>query len=204
MDNGNLYTLIPLEDFKAVFGVDDREDRLARFCLVTASLTIEQYCKRKLLRKKYFETVEFSSDLVIPLREYPVSDILAVFLLMRNEELGIRNEQILESEFYRPMIGCDFNEELPFSLLLSPSVKRFSCLLGVKVIYWGGYKNKSVPADLASACLELASWNMNRYRGRRVGMTGNIRGVGKEGEHFEMSIPENVKQLLEPYRRKTI
>jgi hypothetical protein len=35
-------------------------------------------------------------------------------------------------------------------------------------------------------------------------MTGNIRGAGKEGEHFEMSIPENVKQLLEPYRRKTI
>ena len=61
-----------------------------------------------------------------------------------------------------------------------------------------------VPADLASACLELASWNMNRYRGRRIGMTGNVRGTGKEGEHFEMSMPENVKDLLEPYRRKTI
>jgi hypothetical protein len=35
-------------------------------------------------------------------------------------------------------------------------------------------------------------------------MTGNIRGVGKEGEHFELSMPENVKQLLEPYRRKVI
>jgi hypothetical protein len=222
MSNGSLYTLIPLDDFKAVLGVDDREDRLARFCLVTSSLTIEQYCKRKLLRKKYFETVEYSGDLVIPLREYPVSEILAAFLLMRNEELEIRNEQILEPEFYRAMIGCEFNEELPFCLLLSPSVKRFSRLLGVKVIYWGGYgvnphpcgftprsfceaktptKAKitaasrgkpsplcgsveytmpHVPVDLAAACLELASWNMNRYRGRRVGMTGNIRGAGKE------------------------
>jgi len=61
-----------------------------------------------------------------------------------------------------------------------------------------------VPSDLSAACLELASWNMNRYRGRRVGMTGNIRGAGKEGEHFEMSMPENVKLLLEPYKRKTI
>jgi hypothetical protein len=204
MNNGNLYTLIPLEDFKAVLGIDDREDKLARFCLVTSTLTIEQYCKRKLLRKKYFETVDYSGDLVIPLREYPVSEILAAFLIMRNEELGIRNEQILEPEFYRPMIGCEFNEELPFFLLLSPSVKRFSCLLGVKVIYCAGYSNNKVPADLASVCLELATWNMNRYRGRRVGMTGNIRGAGKEGEHFEMSMPENVKQLLEPYRRKTI
>jgi len=24
-----------------------------------------------------------------------------------------------------------------------------------------------------------------------AGLTGNVRGTGKEGEHFEMSIPEN-------------
>jgi hypothetical protein len=65
-------------------------------------------------------------------------------------------------------------------------------------------KKGDVPADLASACLELAAWNMNRYRGRRIGMTGNVRGTGKEAEHFEMSLPENVRGLLEPYRRKTI
>jgi hypothetical protein len=28
-------------------------------------------------------------------------------------------------------------------------------------------------------------------------MTGNIKGAGKEGEHFEMSIPENVMALLD-------
>jgi hypothetical protein len=67
-----------------------------------------------------------------------------------------------------------------------------------------GERGGGVPADLASAWLELAAWNMSRYKGRRVGMTGNIRGSGKEGEHFEMSMPENVKTLLEPYRRKTI
>ena len=52
-DGKNLYSLMPLDDFKAVLGIDDREDKLARFCLVTASLTIEQYCKRRFLRKKY-------------------------------------------------------------------------------------------------------------------------------------------------------
>jgi hypothetical protein len=29
MESGKLYTLIPIEDFKAVLGVDDREDKLA-------------------------------------------------------------------------------------------------------------------------------------------------------------------------------
>jgi hypothetical protein len=35
-------------------------------------------------------------------------------------------------------------------------------------------------------------------------MTGSVRGNGKEGEHLEASMPENVRLLLEPYRRKMI
>jgi hypothetical protein len=36
-----LYSLIPLEEFKAITGVDDKEDKIARFCLVTATFTIQ-------------------------------------------------------------------------------------------------------------------------------------------------------------------
>jgi hypothetical protein len=57
------------------------EYTLAAFCLVTSTLTIEQYCKRRLLRKKHFERIEFCGDLVLPLREYPVSKMLAVYVL---------------------------------------------------------------------------------------------------------------------------
>ena len=216
-------------------GIDDREDKLARFCLITATLTIEQYCKRKFLRKKYFENVPFSGSLEIPLKEYPVTEILAVFT-MNDEQFRANCGKILEPVFYRPMLGCDYKEELPFSLLLSPSLRPYQ-LKAIRIIYWGGYvvnshpcefttrsfcKTKTsakarktaasvplIPADLATACMELATWNINRYRGRRVGMTGNIRGAGilgtsAAGEHFELSMPENVKTLLEPYKRKTI
>jgi hypothetical protein len=191
-----LYTLIPLDEFKAVLGVDDREDKLARFCLVTGTFTIEQYCKRKLLRKKYFEKIDFTGDLFVPLREYPVSEVLAFYVF--------GNGEMLEPEFYSVVPDCGTDYDLPFSLSLSPALKRYSALSAVKVVYWAGYAHNKVPSDLSAACLELASWNMSRYRGRRVGMTGNIRGAGKEGEHFEMSMPENVKLLLEPYKRKTI
>ena len=192
--NNDLHTLIPLDEFKALMGIDDREDKTARFCLVTSSLSIEQYCKRKFLWKQYFESIKLSDRLLVILKEYPVSEILAVSIL---------NGQIIEPEFYRPMIGNDYNEEMPFELFLSPSLKPYN-LTAIKVIYLAGYKPCSVPADLSAACLELASWNMNRYKGRRVGMSGNIRSSGVQGEHFEMSIPENVKALIEPYRRKTI
>ncbi|MDR0442545.1 MAG: hypothetical protein LBH44_03965 [Treponema sp.] len=194
MYNGNLYTLIPLEDFKALLGVDDREDKLARFCLVTSTFSIEQYCKRRLLRKKHFEVIPFYSDLILPLKEYPVTKVLALYA----------NGEIVEPEFYGVIPDCGTIEDLPFSLTLSPALLRYRGLSAVKVVYWAGYAVGKIPADLASACLELAAWNLNRYKGRRIGMTGNIRGAGKEGEHFEMSMPENVRTLLEPYRRRVI
>jgi len=192
----NLYTLMPLVVFKGLLGIDDREDKLATFSLVTSTFTIEQYCQRRLLRKKHFEVIEYIGDLLLPLREYPVKEVLAVFLH--------GNGEILEPDFYSVIPDCGSDYDLPFNLSLSRALLRYSGLSSIKAVYWAGYDQEFVPADLAAACLELASWNMNRYRGRRVGMTGNVRGSGKEGEHFEMSMPENVRVLLEPYKRRVI
>ncbi len=182
-------SLIPLNDFKSILGIDDREDKTARFCLVTATCTIEQYCKRRLLRKKHFEHTEFSGDLLLPLREYPVNKILAIYTFGSGE--------ILEPEFYSTIPDCSqfsgIAEDLPFSLSLSPALLRYKNLKSIKVVYTAGYEQKKTPADLSAACLELAAWNMSRYKGRRIGMTGNIRGVGKD-----------VRLLLEPYKRRTI
>jgi hypothetical protein len=55
-----LHSLIPLADFKALLGFDDREDALSRFCLITAAYTIEQYCKRRLLRRKHTDYLTFT------------------------------------------------------------------------------------------------------------------------------------------------
>ena len=191
-----LYTLIPIEDFKSLMGVDDREDKTARFCLVTSTFSIEQYCKRRLLRKKHFEQIEFYGDLVLPLGEYPVNKVLAIYAL--------GNGEILEPDFYKVIPDCGTDEDIPFCLSLSPALNRYRGLKAIKAVYWAGYAPGKVPSDLASACMELAAWNMNRYRGRRIGMTGNVRGNGRDGEHFELSMPENVRSLLEPYRRRVI
>jgi len=188
-------TLIPIEEFKAVLGIDDRDDKLVKFCLLTSTLTIESYCKRKMLLKKHFEKIEYTGDLVLPLREYPVTEVLAVSLFDTSE--------ILEPDLYCVIPDCGTDVDIPFDISLSPAVGRLR-FSAIKVIYYAGYEKENIPADLSAACLELASWNFNRYKGRRIGMSGNIRGAGVQGEHFEMSIPENVKILLEPYRRRII
>jgi hypothetical protein len=205
MDNGRpLHSLIPLADFKAVLGIDDREDALSRYCLITATYTIEHYCNRRLLRTKRFEFLSFYGDYIFPLRDYPVREILAVY-----QTHSLKEAVIVEPDLYHTIPDCGELEDIPFCLLVSPVLRLVREVSGLKVHYRAGYVpgkagTLGVPVDLASACLELAAWNMSRYRGRRIGMTGNIRGSGKDGEHLEASIPENVRQLLEPYKRRTI
>ncbi|GHU92624.1 hypothetical protein FACS189479_02170 [Spirochaetia bacterium] len=206
MDNETpLHSLISLADFKTILSLDDREDAMSRYCLITATYTVEQYCLRRLFLKKHFERIETNGDLLLPLREYPVREVLAVYALGGIGETG----ELVEPEFYRviPELETE-NEGLPedtiYSLSLSPALFRGRGVSAIKAVYRAGYECGEVPPDLASACLELAAWNMSRYRGRRIGITGNVRGAGKDGEHLETSMPENVRVLLEPYRRRTI
>jgi len=69
-------------------GVDEREDKPATFCLVTAMFFIGHYCKRWFLRKRHLETIEYSGDLYLPLRVYPVVKLLAAFSLYQQDTGG--------------------------------------------------------------------------------------------------------------------
>jgi hypothetical protein len=204
----SLYTLIPPDEFKALLGVDDREDKISRFCLTTATFTIEQYCKRRLLRRKNTDYLTFTGEYIFNLREYPVRKVLSVYAattgtVQRGTPL-VSPENLIDPKHYYYLPDEGIHEDIPFSLVLRPPFRLVREEMGIQVRYLAGYVPGKAPADLASACLELAAWNMSRYRGRRIGMTGNVRGNGKDGEHLEMSMPENVRQLLEPYRRRTI
>jgi hypothetical protein len=209
MGNGlELHSLIPLEEFKTILGMDDREDALSRYCLITAAYTIEQYCKRRLLRWKHTDYLTFTGEYVFTLREYPVRRILTVHAAtagsVQRGEPPFSPENLVDPKHYYCLPDEGIHEEIAFSLVLRPPCRLGREEMGIKVRYLAGYAPGKTPADLASACLELAAWNMARYRGRRIGMTGNIRGSGKEGEHLEPSMPENVRLLLEPYQRRTV
>ncbi|GHU12576.1 hypothetical protein FACS1894161_1110 [Spirochaetia bacterium] len=193
--------LIPLSDFKAVLSVDDRDDQLSLFCLTQATSSIETYCKRFLLARQHSEVINYYGEFLLPLGEYPVREILMVYGIN-----ALNESEILEHSLYWGLSVLEDAAftDVPYLLRLSPVVSRLAGIKAVKIVYKAGYECGSVPPDLASACMELAAWNMTRYKGRRIGLTGAIRGKGKDGEHLESSMPENVRCLLEPYCRKTI
>ena len=199
----SFYSLIPLEDFKTLLGVDDRDDNLSRFCLTAATHTIEQYCHRRLLAKRYFEDLAFWGERVIALSHYPAVEVLAAYA-MNKDQGTVNNGLLIEPDYYHVVPEAWEGIDTPACLVLSPAVRLFRGEFSLKVVYTAGYFAGEAPPDLASACLELTAWNMTRYKGRRVGMVGNVRGTGRDGEHFEMSMPTNVCKLLDPYRRKVI
>jgi hypothetical protein len=209
MGNGpEPHSLIPLGDFKAILDIDDREDALSRYCLITATYTIEQYCKRRLIRKKHTDYLTFSGDHIFALREYPVRRVLAVHTARLGAalqgEARFAPENLIDPKHYYCLPDEGIHEDIPFSLVLRPPYRLTREEMGIRIRYLAGYAPGKAPPDLASACLELAAWNMSRYRGRRIGMTGAVRGAGKDGEHLETSIPENVRLLLEPYKKRVI
>jgi hypothetical protein len=201
MDNGQApqHTLVPVADFKATLGLDDREDALSRYCLVTATYTIEQYCRRSLFVRQHFERLDYAGDALFDLREYPLQEVLALYALFH-----AAGPELAEPELYgllpEPEAGEGPGLDIPHALRISPALGRLLGLAGFKAVYRAGYSAGIVPADLASACLELAAWNLERYRGRRIGVTGKATN----GEGLEIAMPENVRQLLEPYKRRMI
>jgi hypothetical protein len=164
-----LHSLVSLADFKALLGVDDREDALCRFALIASTYTIEQFCHRRLLRKKRSEFFPFHGDYVFPLRDYPVREILAV-----HQTHALKEAVIVDPDLYHTAPECGGLEDVPFSLWVSPSIRLVRGSTGVKALYRAGYSPGKVPADLQAACLELAAWNMSRFRGRGVEQGGGL------------------------------
>jgi hypothetical protein len=70
-----MHSLVSLYGFKLLYGVDDREDDLARFLLETATHHIEHYCMRRLVFKRITQGFELTADNSFQLLDYPVRSI---------------------------------------------------------------------------------------------------------------------------------
>jgi hypothetical protein len=153
-NRNTIHSLIPLGDFKALAGADDRENTLSSFVLLTATYTIEQYCRRRLLIRTVTEYPDYGGDGFLFLGEYPVREIIT----MSNEQGTMNNGELIDPEFYRVIPDCGDLEDIPYRLSVSPALRFLRLGLNrgeklVRVKYRAGYGPGEVPADLASAFL---------------------------------------------------
>ncbi|MDR1177001.1 MAG: hypothetical protein LBK83_16190 [Treponema sp.] len=80
-------------------------------------------------------------------------------VLTAYQAYALKESIIVEPGFYHTMPNCGELENVPFCLSVSPALRLTRELSGLKVHYRAGYApgKVGVPADLASACLELAA-----------------------------------------------
>jgi hypothetical protein len=84
-----------------------------------------------LFAKKYFERIEYTGDLFLSLREYPVSKVLALYFFSGIGGTG----KIVEPDFYSVIPDCGTREDIPFNITLSPALKRYQGLTAFKAVY---------------------------------------------------------------------
>jgi hypothetical protein len=136
----------------------------------------------------------FASDYIFPLRDYPVREIelcCAQFYAVYQTH-ALKEAIIVEPDLYHTIPDCGrlriFLSAFPFPLRYTSSG---TCLAWPRLVWNWRRGIRAVTGGLPR----------EPVRGFLIGMTGNIRGSGKDGEHLEASMPENVRGLLEPYRR---
>jgi hypothetical protein len=138
----SLHTLIPLEDFKAILGLDDREDALSQYCLITATFTIEQYCKRRLLHRKNTDYLTFTGEYIFSLREYPVRKVVSVHAAstgsVQRGDLLFSPENLVDPKHYYCLPDEGIHEDIPFSLVLRPPYRLAREEMGIQVRYLAG------------------------------------------------------------------
>ncbi|MDR2742056.1 MAG: hypothetical protein LBB98_07865, partial [Treponema sp.] len=139
VQNPSIHSLILLDDFKAILGIDDREDCLSRYCLITATYTVEQYCKRRLLRRKNTDYLTFTGEYVFTLREYPVLKVLTVYAatagtVQRGEPL-FGPASLVDPKHYYCLPDEGIHEDIPFSLVLRPPPRLTQEEMGIQVRY---------------------------------------------------------------------
>jgi uncharacterized phiE125 gp8 family phage protein len=142
---------------------------------------------RRLLRKRVARWFEASADDWFMLSEYPVREVRGVYA---GTATPPGRGRLLAPEDYRlsPFPGA--LENFPYCVRLTPACAMYGTRMAVMIEYVAGYKGRDVPADLKTACLELAAWNYRRFGERKIGVEGGM--------------PENVKELLAPYKRRVI
>jgi uncharacterized phiE125 gp8 family phage protein len=183
------HSLVPLAEAMAYLGTDEREDSLVGFLLVASAYAIEEYCMRRLLRKRVKESFVDTAETVFTLREYPVMEVSAAGV--SDGYGGV--EPVLYG--LSPEAGSMAN--LPCTLRVFPA-NGAGGRKSVSVKYLAGYRAGDVPPDLKEACLELAAWKLQRHNRRFAGV------VNDKGGGIENKMPESIRELLEPYRRRVI
>jgi len=194
--------LVVLSVCKELLSIDDRDEASLAIMVASSSARIERYLMRRILEQHfagYFDSVG-QRDLV--LSEYPVRNLASV--RCDPERVFGDETKLADNAWYCATVPYDVFEDLPGVLIFDPFLSLPTGHRIIRVEYTAGYPFEQIPEDLKLATVELVAWELRRVKSKQIGVSGLVPTSGRmERTVLEMQMPANVREMLEPYRRRT-
>lgn len=147
----DVHTLASLGECRRQLGLDERDDSLTLFLLIAATYTVENHCRRCLLRKDIREYFDSTGDNALFLREYPVRDVLGVH---EDQNHRFMESSLIDPEHYYCTPEISIPEDTIHTLTLIPPYRLQKGTKTIKITYSAGYDLAEVPMDLKQAVLD--------------------------------------------------
>jgi hypothetical protein len=193
-----LYSLVPFAEAKDILGIDDRDDDLFRRCLFWTTWAVENFCNRRLVRRRHRQCCFLSRDYIYDLHQYPVRKIHSVYAtcdldVIKGKKLLGEEFLVARSNYYcLPDEGTE--DDIPLFLVLRPPLRDSPDEILFRVHYTAGYGSDDMPPDLFYAFLKQVSLNMKQYK----------KCKGSVAVPFDLPISEKMQLRFQPYRRALI
>lgn len=195
-------SLVSLAWCKDLLSTDERDEATMSLVISSCSTRIEQYLMRRIVERTivtHFDSVG-ARELVLP--EYPVRSVASV--RCDCERVFGEDAELEEGSWYCATVPYDVFEDLPAVLIFDSFLPLPIGSRIIRVEYAAGYPLDHMPEDLQLATAELVAWELRRVKSKQIGVSGLVPTSGRmERAVLEMQMPENVREMLETYRRRT-
>jgi len=194
--------IVSISACKELLSIDDRDDTILALVIASSSARVERYLMRRVLEHDFCAVFDSVGQRDLVLSEYPVRNVASV----RCDPMRVFGDEtrLADNAWYCATVPYDVLEDMPAVLIFDPFHSLPVGRQIIRIEYTAGYPLEQMPEDLKLATVELVAWELRRVKSKQIGVSGLVPTSGRmERTVLEMQMPANVREMLEPYRRRT-
>jgi hypothetical protein len=176
---------------KLLTGAASADDTNTQTLITKASVWANNHTSRILAQQTFTEIYDGDGSVTLFLKNYPISSITTI----HQDSTRVFGVDTL-------VASTDYFTYAENRKLIGDGVVWERGRQTIKVVYIAGYAIGSIPEDLVNAVTMLVDFWGKEYSAHRFGVTS----TGSETNRitYEKNIPVEIKEMLNPYKKKVI
>ena len=187
----HIYDLTTIADVKVLTGVATADDAVTQTLITKASVFANNYTGRILAQQTFTEIYDGDGSDILFLDNYPIASVTTVH---QDSDRAFGSDTLVAATDY--LTYADNRK------LVSIGTTWFKDVQTIKVVYVAGYAIGSIPEDLVNAVTMLVDFWGKEYDKHRFGVSST--GTDTNRITYEKNIPGEIKEMLNPYKKKVI